>query len=506
MRLIPFLPVLCLAACGGDGEAVPTYEGPYRHLVLISLDTTRADHLSCYETGRARTPSLDALAQAGTRFADVTAAANTTLSSHTSLMTGSWPHTHGVVRNGFVLHQDNVMLAELLGQKGFHTAGFLGSFALESRFAFNQGFDYWDEEFSVLITPDGSADQNQRLAEDLTAAALAHVDEVKDEAARIFLFLQYFDPHAPYGPPVREGAPQVSGREVDLAVRAHQRALVGREYGHSDLINTGFVGDRRPMVGAAPGTMLTQDQQAVAAYAGEVAYMDRCLGDLIAGLDEDGILDETIIVVTADHGETMYEHHDFWNHGLWLYQTVIDVPLIVRLPDGRGKGQVVEHPVSTIDVLPTLCQLLELDLPERSEGMSLVPFLDGEQRPRGTIFSEATQPGPQSGFEQPGAWGNILKPRAVRRGPWKLILSRYNKVRQLFHLGRDPDEKSDLLKLATPDPEAQRIAAELLAELIAWEATARPLPSRYDSSQYEDTLKQLEGMGYAGGGGGDEKE
>jgi arylsulfatase A-like enzyme len=497
------LALLCLSGCGGRDSA--GYEGPYRHLVLISLDTTRADHLSCYgQDGagapRVATPRLDRLAQAGTRFADVTAAAPTTLASHTSLMTGTWPHTHGVVRNGFKVNEQNVMLAELLRQQGFHTAGFLGSFALESRFRFDQGFDWFDETFDILV--DGSADQNQRLAEDVTAAALAHVDEVKDDAERLFLFLQYFDPHAPYGPPVSQGAPRTDMVQVDAAVRAHQRAITGgQDFGHSDSINHGLVGPRRQLVGAAAGTPLAEDKLLAEAYAGEVAYMDLCLGRFLDGLEARGLLKDTLVVVTADHGETFWEHHDFWNHGLWLYQTTVHVPLIVVLPDGRGAGRSVDTPVSNIDVVPTLCELLGLELPQRNEGVSLVPFLDGKSFDRGAVFSEATQPGPASGVERPGKWGNLYKPRAVRRGPWKYIISPYNKVEQLFHLGDDPQERTDLLAQgAKVGPGRVKLVNELRAELAAWQDSARTLPSSFDRSQYAETVERLKAMGYAGSG------
>lgn len=494
MRLPSTLLLSILAACGGGGEA--PYEGPYRHVVLVSLDTTRTDHLSCYEEGHAATPRLDALAAAGTRFEDVTAAAPTTLASHTSLMTGTWPHTHGVARNGFTVHGDNRMLAELLSEAGFHTAGFLGSFALESRFDFDQGFDAFDEDFSVLVDEE-NYDQNQRLAEEVTAAALAHVEEVRDEVDRLFLFLQYFDPHAPYGPPVSEGVPRTTMREVDAAVRAHQKAITGEGYGHAQVILRGLP---RELVGAADGLALPEDQRLVEAYAGEVAYMDRCLGDLFDGLEAAGILDEAVVVVTADHGETMYEHHDFWNHGLWLHQTTVSVPLILTLPDGRGAGRTVSTPVSNVDVLPTLCDLLEIEVPARAEGVSLLPLVDGQELARGPVFSEATQPMPTSGVERRGEWRNLYKPRAIRRGPWKLVVSPYNRVQQLFHLGDDPEERNDLLSERGGDPAVKRVAAELARELLAWQEEADPLPSSFESSESEDTARRLQGMGYAGAG------
>lgn len=501
---------MLLGSCGG-GLPGGAPAGSGQHVILVSLDTTRADHLSCYAEGRASTPRLDELAQGGIRFADVTAAAPTTLASHTSLMTGTWPHTHGVVRNGFSVHEDNQMLAEVLGAAGYHTAAFLGSFALESRFDFDQGFDVFDEEFSILINPSSDHDQNQRLAEDVTASALAHVDIVKDEVERMFLFLQYFDPHAPYGPPVSEGAPRTDMRDVEAAVRAHQQALIGRAPGLVGVINGGLPPG---LIGAADGQPFPEDTLLVKAYAAEVSYMDRCLGDLFDGLQAAGILEDSIVVVTADHGETLYEHHDFWNHGLWLYQSTVQVPLIFTLPGGAGAGRLVQEPVSNIDVLPTLCALLGLEVPPRCEGRSLVPLLEGQPLDRGPVFSEATQPGPASQLERAGRWGNRRKPRAVRSGPWKMIVSPYHPapqgqaggggpLRQLFNLEVDPGERDDLLRSGADNPEVLSVVAELTAALRNWHASSDPLPSRFDRTQYEETKARLEAMGY---GGGDEED
>ena len=500
------LQVLCLAplllsACGGR----PEYSGPYKHVILITMDTTRADHLSCYGAPAGATPHLDALAAQGTRFADVTTPAPTTLAAHTSIMTGSWPHTHGVVRNGFTVNEQNRMLAELLHEAGFHTAAFLGSFALESRFHFDQGFDHFDEDFTILFG-DGTADQNQRRGEDVTAAALRYVARVKDDVPRLFLFLHYFDPHQPYAPPPSAQGPRTDLRDVERAVRAHQEALIGEAYGSARVINEGLP---LALVGAADGSSLPEDGILSAAYAAEVSYMDRCLGTLFEGLEKEGILDEAVVVVLADHGETMQEHHDFWNHGLWLYQTTVHVPLIMRLPDGRGAGRVVETPVSSIDVLPTLCDLLGLEVPPRCEGTSLLACLDGESLERGPIFSEATQPGPRSGLEREGSWGNLFKPRAVRRGPWKLIVSPYHQVpagtgkgtralSQLFNLDDDPGETHDLLRDGGADTRIQAITSELAGLLLAWQKKARPLPSHFDRSQFDETQRRLKEMGYAG--------
>ena len=490
--LTPFL-----AGCGGDG-ADP---GPLRHVLLVSLDTARADRIGAFGDASARTPTLDGLSDRGVSFDSVTSAAPTTLASHTSLMTGSWPHTHGVARNGFVVHEDNQMLAETFRQVGFHTAGVLGSFALESRFRFDQGFDHYDESFDVLVSPSG-ADQNQRRGDRVTLAALNHVDRILADVDRLFLFVQYFDTHAPYAPPepfaepfLAPGASPTSDmRDVDGAVRAQQQAATGQAFGHAGAINTGLRGPLRALVGNVSGQPGPEDLHLANLYSGEMSFVDKALGDLLEGLRERGILDETLVVVIADHGETFWEHADLWNHGLAVYQTTVHVPLIFCYPDGRYAGHRVTTPVSTIDVVPTLCEILGLEVPLRCEGMSLVSALEGGTLNRGPVFAEATQPWVA---ERPGVWANAGKARCVRSGRWKYVISPYNQVEELFDLEVDPGERVNLLG-GTPSPSILATRDALRGELATWQEGREPLPARFDSSQMQETLERLKAMGYSG--------
>lgn len=174
------------------------YRGPARHVILISLDTTRPDHLGCYGNEWIQTPSLDALARESILFTDHLTPATTTLASHASLFTGLYPHSHGVPRNGFTLDPANVTLARILKDAGFTTAGFLGSFALDSRFGIASGFDVFDERFDTMVGQEG-ADQNQRRAPAVTQAVIEYL-EGNGVPRHLFLFAHYFDPHQPYAP------------------------------------------------------------------------------------------------------------------------------------------------------------------------------------------------------------------------------------------------------------------------------------------------------------------
>jgi arylsulfatase A-like enzyme len=481
--------LLGLASCG---ESAPPYEGPYRHLLLISLDTTRADHLGCYGGTEARTPRLDQLAGEGVRFAQAMATAPTTLASHTSIMTGRYPRQHGVVRNGFDVHPDNRMLAEVLAERGFHTAGFAGSFALDRLFGFDQGFEHWDQTFSVEFDPE-HADQNQRPADQVTDAVLEHVANF-DGSERLFLFAHYFDVHAPYAPPEPYASSYMRRLQTSTLGQLGEQVVKHQER---------LTGERRPvylqglskeLVTRADGTSLDGDEDLSALYAGELAFVDREVGRLLDGLAERGILEECVVVLTADHGETFWEHGDFWHHGAWVYETNVHVPLLVRLPDGRGAGGVVQRPVSSIDLFPTVLELLEVPLPEPAPGLSLVSAMDGEEPPVRAIFSEATQP--TQGLEDRFRWGNQLKTKAIRKGRWKLIQAPYLQYEELYDLAADPAERTNLL--LQPTPEARQRYAALRAELDAWREVEDCLPSDFNARQMEGVMKRLAELGYTG--------
>jgi len=200
-------------ACGAFGWPLigcgrHDYGDTARHVVLISLDTTRRDHIGCYQRSAVATPHIDRFAAEGLRCNNHLTPATTTLASHASMFTGKYPQNHGVPRNGFVLHRENPLLAEILGAAGFRTAGFLGSFALDSRFGIARGFEHYDQEFDIFFGEDG-ADQNQRRATAVTDAVDAYLDRARG-ADRRFLFVHYFDPHQPYDPPAEYAARYVS--------------------------------------------------------------------------------------------------------------------------------------------------------------------------------------------------------------------------------------------------------------------------------------------------------
>lgn len=470
---------IALAALALSGRLVMNQMGsmPARHVIIVSMDTTRPDHFGLYGNPWIQTPFLDAIAQEGLILADYMNAANTTLASHTSAFTGKYPHRHGVPRNGFVVHADNVMLTETLKAAGFHTAGFLGSFALDARFAFNQGFDHYDQQFDVQVG-DGGADQNQRNAKKVTDAVLAYLDGMR-LPRRLFLFAHYFDPHMPYDPP----AP------FDGLYSLNQ-------------------GDQIRM---APHPAIDSDSRAVdprisrqlELYAGEISFMDKQIGRLLEELRKRGILDESVLVIINDHGENLGEH---WgppfDHGFGAYQSEARGFGVLRLPHGRLPGRKLTTPTSNVDLTPTILKFLGLATPAGLDGVAFDLTDPAPQHTPRTIFSEATKP--WEAVEAGRKWPNHPKPRAVRDGPWKYIVTPYRRTEELFNLSSDPGERINLLPSAAP--EVQQRLAELRAALKRFDADVNPPPMRFESSQRDETVRRLKALGYIDPGGATEPE
>ncbi|MFQ5805547.1 MAG: sulfatase [Phycisphaerae bacterium] len=442
----------------------PVYHGPVRHVVVISLDTTRADHFGCYGNTWIRTPRIDALADEAVLFADYMTVVPTTLASHVSLFTGKYPHTHGVPRNGFVVHADNVMLAEILKEADFHTAGFLASFALDKRFNFAQGFDYFDQEFDILANG-REIDQNQRRAQAVTDAVIAYLDR-EGVPPNLFLFVHYFDSHMPYDPP------------------PPYDTMYGEAKGAIKL------GDHPALLG---GYRPRQLRQFLCRHAGEVSYMDQHVGRLLDDLKRRGILDQALLVVTSDHGENLGdEASHLFDHGWTTYQSVMHAVGVIRLPGAAHGGTRLDLPVASIDILPTVLNYLELPTPTGVDGQVIDLTNPRQTTMSRTRFGEATKPWDE--VETDPRWLNNRKARCVREGPFKYIYTSYRGSEELYDLSSDPHERRNLL--ASRTPELARRAAGLRRKLDAWTATQKPLPSHFDRGQREETIRRLKALGY----------
>lgn len=278
------------------------------NLVLVTLDTTRADHLGCYGAGGDRTPMLDGLAARGTRFARALTTSPLTLPAHASLLTGLAPRAHGLRDNGIgSLPDDLPTLATVLAKRGYATAAFVASRVLDRRFGLDRGFAVYDEGMAAERL--GEFGYPERDAAAVTEAALGWLAERPSERP-FFLWVHYYDPHAPYAPPGR----------------------FRKQGEHGD-------------------------------YAGEIAYVDAEVGRLLAALPDEGA--GTVVAAVGDHGESLGEHGED-GHGIFVYGVTLRVPLILAGP-GVDAGEVHEDLVSTVDLAPHLLGLLGVDA-ARGEG------------------------------------------------------------------------------------------------------------------------------------------
>jgi arylsulfatase len=467
--------VSSLTAFGGcSGHEAPSEP---RHVLLVSIDTLRADYLGTYGNPVVQTPHIDALAASGAVFERHISSAPTTLLSHTALMTGNWPHTHRVPRNGFVVPEENQMLAEVLSDAGWRTAGFIGGHPLRRSYGFAQGFQHYDEEVSP-VERGVRGTRFTRRAEKVTDSVLAWLDaEPASADARLFLFVHYFDVHAPYIAPEPYRDMYRSDR---LPIRGTMQNV--------SKVQRGL---RHARVGA-----FEESAALSALYAGEVTYTDHELGRLFDGLENRGLWDDMLVIVTSDHEESMDEHPEYesWGHGVEVFDTTVHTPLIIRRPNDFGAGRRYTELVSNIDVMPTVLALVGLPVPRAVEGISFDALLSGAPfSARTETFSEATRQRTQL-FEPAPGWTNSRMARAIRVADRKLILHPPTDQRWLYDPSSDPLEQSELLQRDTAE---RKTAQELATRLEAWSANARDQPASRDES--DESLEMLRALGYVEG-------
>jgi len=397
--------------------------GEITHVVLISIDTCRADRLGCYGYRKAATPHIDAVAAAGTLFENVVSPVPMTLPAHSSMLTGTIPPYHGVHTNlGYRLGKSNVTLSELLKEHGFATGAVIASFVMDSQFGINQGFDTYDDQFV-------NAGRNTEIAErrggEVSRQAAEWLQDHRD--GKSFLFLHYYDPHDPYAPP----EPFASRFASDL-------------------------------------------------YDGEIAYADQCVGQVIEKLKELEIYDSTLLIITSDHGEMLGAHGE-GTHSYYIYEPVVRVPLIVKIP-GQPTSRRVTDLVGIIDIMPTVCGLLGLDGPTVVHGEDLTGLIEQAEaaRPERSIYCESLTP---TNYDGNSLLGVVTK-------EWKYIQTTRP---ELYDLQSDPGEN---INLADEQPHRAKLLEERLRQHL--EGQLRD-DDESKAPLDENTRRRLESLGYVGG-------
>ncbi len=393
------------------------------NVVVVTLDTTRADRLGCYGFKGIDTPNLDALARESVVFENETATVPLTLPSHTSIFTGLVPPHHGVRDNGgFVLAEDKTTLAERLKAAGYATGAFVAAWVLEGRWGLNQGFDHYGDQFELSKYKVVSLGTVQKPGDEVMDETLAWLAGVKSQ--KFFAWVHLYDPHTPYEPP-------------------------------------------EPFKSRYPGQP----------YLGEIAYTDKVVGRLLDWLRDNQVLGRTVVVVTADHGESLGEHGEA-SHSYFIYDSTTRVPLIVRTPWGL-KGR-VRTQTSAVDIFPTLLDLVGLAPEPDIDGKSAARLLfDPEAKDPRVAYSETYFPRYHFG------WQHL---RSLRDGSFHFVEA---PTPELYDLAHDPGESTNIYKANSRRGEAMR---EQLTALAGGGVQKAPEKQKLDP----DTLQRLAALGYVG--------
>jgi len=363
--------------------------GDNLNVLVVTLDTLRADRVGCYGYSKAKTPHLDELANIGVMFDHSVCQAPLTLPSHASLFTGLYPHYHQVRDNGaYYLDERFNTLAEVFKENEYKTAAFIGAFPVDSRFGLDQGFDVYDDQFKE--EEKFKTFNSERRAEEVFVSFKGWL--LENSHHKFFAWVHYYDPHLPYDPP-------------------------------------------------SPYKEQFSDP-----YDGEVAYTDFYVGKIIELLKEKGVFENTLIVIVGDHGEGLGDHREI-DHGIFLYDTTLKVPLIFCAPQNLPSAKIIGHQVRLIDVFPTVLDLLEIAIPEEVQGESLIPHVEGRNKKDLVSYVETVHP------KEMFRWAEL---KGIVDGRMKFIDA---PKPELYDLKTDPMEENNLYL------EERQIAARMKKEL-----------------------------------------
>jgi len=463
---IPVIALLLLAVLAAAWFLADRMSGPAAgsdglNVLLVTLDTTRADALACYGNETVKTPNIDALAGAGVLFEQCTTSAPITLPAHATLMTATEPFVHGARTNGVPMADEgNVTLAEVFSGAGYGTAAVTAAFVVNSQFGLDQGFAFYENVENTAAPAAAGPGRGRDAGGDSFSAAWAHLcqyserrgDAVADSAIawlrnrtrgaksageNFFLWVHFYDPHEPANPPPRF------------------KSLYENP------------------------------------YLGEVAFMDEQVGRVLDALEQLGLDANTLVVVAGDHGEGLGQHGED-THTCFLYDTTLSVPLILRAPGILPEGKRIVEQVRLVDVAPTILDAAGLPPMERAQGISLLPLVGGDGAPALAAYSETMIP--RYDFK-------LAHLRSLRLNGWKYI---HAPRPELYRVTDDPDESADV---AAGNPELVERMRALLRSMIAnAPPSARPQEGAALGSADRERLMALGYMGGTGDGSGDLSE
>ena len=438
------------------GQEARNAAGP--NIVLITVDTLRADYVGCYGNSKVATPNIDELAKGGVTFVNAIAQASLTTPSHASIVTGTYVRTHLAGENCEFLDDSVTTLAEALKSHGYATAAFVSAYPLRSDCSgIGRGFELFNDQFSRLESCRrlflsrlsdkvrlSRIDRPEQKAGDVNRKALFWLR--RNFREKFFLWIHYYDPHTPYAPPKRF---------KEMYTTHYKGQADGYPYGLP------FWKKARP----------EDIEHMISLYQGEISYTDDQIGVFHSELERLGLAKNTLIVFTSDHGEGLSEHSKYFVHQT-LYDHDIKVPLILRGENILPAGKRVTAQVQSIDIMPTVLDVLDIPVPKGVEGSSLLDL----------VFREDSGP-PEDAYSERGESVSIRTPG------WKMIVSKGG-TNELYDLEKDGAETQSLSSAQSPG------ASELLLKLGEYEKKASRKESKKKKAMTKEAKEKLRSLGY----------
>ena len=496
-RWTTILTVLVLTVCG----LVNVYaeyiigRGGIRHknVIMISVDTLRADHMGCYGYFRNTSPFMDNIAGRGIFFENAFTPWPITTPAVTSVFTGQYGHTNGITRITpyQYLENKNLLLAEILKNEGFSTEAIVTNINIGKSSNTHRGFDV----FIDVPTADAKADAKSANKE--AFKAVERLKQMQQAGKPFFLWIHYMDPHAPYKPSEFRNE-FIADRFYDpnkhftFRETLEKAMQIDQDKDISPSERLRRVLFRTPM-GTAPPNLVdkttTEVDYHVAMYDASIRFVDHQIGILLNRLKEEGLLEDSIIVLWADHGESLGDHNYYFDHGRFPYNSCLKIPFMIIHPEYQPRK--INAPVSLLDLTPTLLDFLDIKRPLHFEGTSLVPLIDGKNGEQKEIFAE-------SGFA-------IDFQKIMIKGDWKLIYIPDDRDRsemqrnifELYNLSLDPNETQDLSEL---NPQVlKEMKKSLFVWMDSWKESFMTLDGQ-DAQKVEyskEDFEKLRSLGYA---------
>jgi len=431
MRVFRLFPILLAGAMLAVAGSAADHSDRPPNLVVITIDTLRADHLGCYGYRQIHTPNIDSFAADSVKFEHAFTPIPITLPSHTVIFTGTYPMLNGMHDfSGNRLGAQQQTLASVLKAHGYTTGAVVASAVLDSRFGLNRGFDFYYDHFDFNRLEESNLDEMERPGNVVADQALEWLS--KNYQKRFFLWMHLYDPHYPYRPP----------------------APYSEEY------------KSHP-------------------YDGEIAFADEQVGRLLRFLKEKNLYHDTLVVLSGDHGEGLGEHGEA-THGFFIYNSTLRVPLLFHLPPTTPAHQITS-PVRTIDIMPTILEILKVPVPSEVQGESLLPLISGKKPDEPSYYLYAETFLPRLHFN----WSEL---RGIENERYHFILA---PKPELYDLSKDPKELQNLYG------DKKAVSEELRAKLAALIHDYTPGQELAEKTGLDPALmERLKSLGYAGFSGG----